>query len=521
LDVSGEQVLLKFQKDSEPMTAQVDFLEKDFSLAMESLDARLAEIPNWKGLMTYRGISSLDAGYLDFYLKFLETLRNPGELELTGLIFHRTIGIKMIAKKLAYVLKMNMAPLPLPTVSARHKALVVRSFVNTSPFPVIKGLANDPAWQVLFASWNTRLEKPVREIGIPFIQLEDMYRRKYTEIRRRHISDVKKLMAHIDPRLPVKLLGDMLNIQAEYDARLFLEEIIVKVRTYTDIYFDLITSIQPDVVILLNEISLSDRLAGLVAAQVGTPSISIQHGLYIGYAYRKLATDKVIVWGTEPKKFWEQRGCKPEQVMNVGSFAHEKWRVLIEKNCTVFSDGRRPQILFLGQNPAAFISAQTHRKTINAVFRAIQALPEYDFMIKPHPAENPEPYHAAYNQLVSNVNVKIRETGSVEDVILESDLVITVFSTAGLEAMLLGKPVIVLNLSQEPSMAPYVPAAELVESAELLPGAIQRIIEDTEHQQSLISAGKKYADEYFGILDGHAADRAIRIIQNLAESSTV
>jgi hypothetical protein len=87
--------------------------------------------------------------------------------------------------------------------------------------------------------------------------------------------------------------------------------------------------------------------------------------------------------------------------------------------------------------------------------------------------------------------------------------------------MLLGKPVIVLNLSQEPSMAPYVPAAELVESAEQLPQAIQRIVEDPQQQQTLISAGKKYADEYFGILDGHAADRAIRVIQNLAESSTV
>jgi glycosyltransferase involved in cell wall biosynthesis len=503
------------------MTEQIGFLEKDFSLVMESLDSRLAEIPNWKELMIYRGISSLDAGYLDFYLKFLEILRNQNEPELPASKFHRTIEIKNIAQKLAYFFKMRMPPLPLPNLSAQHKALVVRSFGNTSPFPVLKGLANDPAWQVLFASWNPRLGKPVAEIGIPFIQLEDIYRGKYTETRKRHTSAVKKLIADIDPCLPVKLLSGMLNIQAQYDARVFLEEIIVRIRIYTDIYFDLIAKVKPDIVILLNEISLSDRLAGLVAAQAGISSISMQHGLYIGYAYRKLATDKVIVWGNEPKKFWEKRGCKPGQVISVGSFAHEKWRDLIEKNRTVFPDRRRPQILFLGQNPAAFISAQTHRKTLDAVFRAIQSCPEYYFIIKPHPAEDPEPYHSAYKKLASNSNVEIRITGSVEDVILESDLVITVFSTAGLEAMLLGKPVIVLNLSEEPSIAPYVLAAKLVESAELLPGAIQRIVEDTEHQKALISAGKKYANEYFGILDGHAADRAVRVIQNLAESSAV
>src|SRR5690349_19330167 len=213
------------------MTESISFLEKDFSLAMESLEPRLLELPSWKDLVVYRGISSLNAGYLDFYLKFLEILRNQNEPELAASTFHRTIGIKNIAKKLAYFFKMRMPPLSLPTLSARHKALVVRSFGNTSPFPVLKGLANDPDWQVLFASWNSRLNKPVAEIGIPFIHLEDTYRGKYTEIRKGHASTVKKLMAQIDPCLPVKLLGDMLNIQAHYDARAFLEEIIVRIRT--------------------------------------------------------------------------------------------------------------------------------------------------------------------------------------------------------------------------------------------------------------------------------------------------
>jgi hypothetical protein len=398
---------------------------------------------------------------------------------------------------------------------------VVRSFGNTSPFPVLKGLANDPDWQVLFASWNPRLEKPVAEIGIPFLQLEDTYRGKYTETRKRHTSTVKKLMAHIDSCLPVKLLGDMLNIQAQYDVRTFLEEIIVRIRTYTDIYFDLIARVKPDIVILLNEISLSDRLAALVSAKVGTASISIQHGLYIGHAYHKLTTDRVIVWGAEPKKFWEKLGCKPEQVISVGSFAHEKWRALIDKKRTVFPADRRPRILFLGQNPAAFISAPIHRKTVDSVFGTIQLLPKYHFIIKPHPAENARPYYEARNKLPSNSNVEIRIAGSIEDVILESDLVITVFSTAGLEAMLLGKPVIVLNLSHESSIAPYVHAAELVESAELLPQAIQMIVEDTDRQQALVSAGKKYADEYFGIIDGYAADLAIRVIKDLPETSTL
>src|SRR5687768_16955753 len=120
------------------MTGQTGFLEKDFSIAMESLEARLVEIPYWKELITYRGISSLDAGYLDIYLKFLEILRGQDEPELAASTFHQSIGIKLIAKKLAYFFKMRMPPRPLPTLSAQHKALVVRSLGNTSPFPVLK-----------------------------------------------------------------------------------------------------------------------------------------------------------------------------------------------------------------------------------------------------------------------------------------------------------------------------------------------------------------------------------------------
>jgi UDP-N-acetylglucosamine 2-epimerase len=296
-----------------------------------------------------------------------------------------------------------------------------------------------------------------------------------------------------------------------------LEQVIIKTRTYADIYYDLLANIKPDVVILLNEISLPDRLMALVCTCAGTPSISIQHGLYIGYVYHKLTTDKVIVWGEEPKKFWETTGCQPERIISVGALAHERWQAL-KKNELPASPKEKPQILFLGQNPAAFISRETHRKTVSTVFQAAQVLHEYGFIIKPHPAEDIEPYRTAHQGLSANSNVEILTGGAVEDAILRSDLVITVFSTAGLEAMLLEKPVIVLNLSQEPSIAPYTTAAELVESEEALPRSIQAIVKDPIKRQSLISTGKKYADDYFGKMDGLAAQRAVKAIQEIAKS---
>jgi hypothetical protein len=422
---------------------------------------------------------------------------------------------QFIERRFVSPLKMSLPPKPLPTLTAPHKALVVRSFKNASPFPVLKQLALETGWQVLFASWNPHLANSVAKIGVPFVQLKDFYRKKYTKIKNEHAAAVERTLAQVDTRLPAKILGDSLGMKAHYDARSALGEIVTQTRIYTDIYFDLIENIKPDVVVLLNEISLPERLTGLVSAITGTPSVSIQHGLYIGYVYRKLATDKVIVWGDEPKKFWEKTGCQPERIVSVGALAHEKWAAWKEKDSSA-PPAIKPHVLFLGQNPAAFISQETHRKTINAVFHATQTLPQYHFIVKPHPGEDIKPYKTALQELQSQSNVELVTSSVVENAIRQSDLVITVFSTAGLEAMLMGKPVIVLNLSEESSIAPYAAAAELVESKESLSRSIQTILEDPVRRQFLISAGNKYADEYFGKMDGQAAQRAVQVIQEIA-----
>lgn len=514
------------------MPNKFQFLEKDFASSMESLETEILQTENWKDLLFYRGISTLDAGYFDFYREFYNVFHRQTNPEVMAqgafekntknwlLRFREKINSETLVwyfkKKLIYPIIMSLPPKAIPKTNGKNRALVVRSYSNTSPFPVLKQLADEPDWDVLFASWNPRLAKFVAKIGIPFLQLDETYRKVYTNSLKQHTSEVKQLIHQVDTNLLVQILTESLRIPISYEPRIFLEQEIVKIRAYTDIYFDLLEKYQPSIVILLNEISLLDRLMGLVCTFAGIPSISIQHGLFIGYAYHKLATDKVIVWGEEPKLFWEQAGCAPERVVSVGALGHEKWAALNTSNSQVSQVGR-PQILFLGQNPAAFITHETHSKTVQAVFRAIKMLPEYDFVVKPHPAENSDPYYQAYQDHSTISNGEIITDGAVEDAILSSDLVITVFSTAGLEAMLLGKPVIVLNLSQEPSIAPYVSAAKLVETENSLPKEIINILEDQNLRHSLINAGSEYAKSYLGEMDGQSVRRAVQAIINLSQ----
>jgi len=510
------------------------FLEKDFAVWMDQLEGNLCAQPGWARLLIYKGVSLYDSAYAPMYWEMLQACRNafaspPISPASTSAGQHRIANIftRLQKKDLSLVegfkiawqraresSVMSLPARPLPKFPDGKNALIVRAFLNQSAFPVMPALRN-AGWNMLFASWNKKLENPVKELGIRYMDIKAHYRRKYWDVLRKNQHQTEIALKDIDTHLPARLLSQMSGYSFGWDAQVLFMENIAQAKTYVDVYMDMLERLQPEIVILFNENSLPDRAMANVARMKGIPSIAIQHGLFIGYVYRSLATDKMLVWGDEPRKFWLQQGCVPERVISIGALAHEKWQPLKKQATSVLHI--KPCILFLGQNPAAFISHETHRKTVDAVFRVIRALPEYDFVVKPHPGEDIKPYQTAYDGLPSKFNVELLNGGKVEDAILESNLVITVFSTAGLEAMLLGKPVIVLNLSQEPSIAPYISAAELVESAELLPQAIRGIMEEPLRCQSLISAGRQYAEEYFGKIDGQAVTRAVQEIEKFVQ----
>lgn len=513
---------------------ELPFPEKEFAVWMDRLENDLLDLPVWQELLSYQGVSVYDSAYSAIYWGMLEAYRefygsstenakitithNKGflsesisQLVKGKITFKRFVesSVRKIDKKIGVF----FPPKKLHNQPESKRALVVRAFRNTSAFPVLSAMKND-GWNVLFASWNEKLEEPVKKIGVPYIDIKNFYRSMYYSTMKRHQNQIESILRKTDCHLPGHLLEKISSFPLELDAKdLFLRN-IVQVRTSIDIYMDLLEQFRPDVVVLFNENSLPGRTMANVARAKNVCSVSIQHGLFIGYVYRRLATDKMIVWGETPKKFWLDRGCSEDQVISAGAFSHENWSTDVGNKHLCDRDNRQ-RVLFLGQNPAAFISQSTHKKTIKAIFDSILKMSQYDFIIRPHPRESMLPYQEAYNELLEKSNAVINNDGSVEDAIRDCDLVVTIFSTAGLEAMLLRRPVIVIDLSGDFPLAPYISAAKLVRDPLTLPAAIHEVLENPAFRQELIDSGDRYCEGYLGLMDGQASTRAARAIQDL------
>src|SRR5204862_6838624 len=131
------------------------------------------------------------------------------------------------------------------------------AFMNQSAFPVLPALQKE-GWFLLFASWNEKLEKPVKELGIPYLHLKTHYRSVYRKAFHKHQRQTKDTIRDMDCFLPARLLGVLSGFPLKWDAHALLMENIVHVRTYVDIYLDLLERYQPDIEIFFNEKTLTD-----------------------------------------------------------------------------------------------------------------------------------------------------------------------------------------------------------------------------------------------------------------------
>jgi hypothetical protein len=517
---------------------ELPFLESDFAVWMDQLEKQLLEIPHWQDLMVYKGISLFDAAYFPLYWGVLDAFRksyrakystarnNNGSNDVvsrSGAIYRRlrqgelsiNEGIRISTSRLINYVKIRLPPQRMPNLPHQKRVLVLRAFPNQSAFPILPALKNRGA-TILFASWNDKLQKPVKELEIPYLNMKGFYHRKYKSIFSIHTNKIIKLLDKVDPTLPFKLLGERSEYGINWSAFELLKQSFTQTRIFIDVYLNLLDQFKPESIVLFNEISPPGRTMAKVAKSRNVPTVAIQHGLFIGYTYRALTTDKMIVWGELPRKFWLERGCKPEQVVSVGAIAHDQGTEKYPLSQQSSKPKNQPSVLFIGQNPAAFISSTIHRETIKVFMQTIAQLPEVKFVIKPHPGEDPTPYRTAIKKTRLS-NVELKTSGPIEQFLLDTNLVITIFSTVGAEAMNMGIPVIVVNVSEQPPLAPYASICPIATNNQNLANYIEQVLNDPKHLKILIKNGKKFAHGYFGPMNGQAAHKAADLIMNLIE----
>ncbi len=150
-----------------------------------------------------------------------------------------------------------------------------------------------------------------------------------------------------------------------------------------------------------------------------------------------------------------------------------------------------------------------------ALVSAAAAMPDVLLVVKPHPAEGVDPYlQAAGGARHVRMSPPAVDLGALTTI---ADAIVTVNSTAAIEAMLLDVPALVVALPN--NLTPFVDAGAMAGAATLqaIGPALQGLLYDREIRERLTSARRAFITRYGLVADGGAAGRAADLIVGLTK----
>jgi glycosyltransferase involved in cell wall biosynthesis len=304
------------------------------------------------------------------------------------------------------------------------------------------------------------------------------------------------------------------------------------VRSYEEVA-EALRAVRPAALVLYAESSGWGRAALLACRAASVPTVAVQHGIVYPkyYSYRHgpgeedaPRPDKTAVFGEAARRLLVQMGgYDPRSLVVTGSpkfdallassggrdrgAARARWGA---------ADGDRLLLVasrFRGIRP-------THPAIGPAFPALVRALEETDgvvAVVKPHPAEPAEAYRAG---LRGARRVRVAAPGDdLLELLHAADALVTVESLSAVEALVLGRPVLILQMPTnlralvDDGVALGVPAG--ADPAE----ALGRLLFDHETRQALEAARRRYLSEVAAGVDGGATRRILALIAETAGAS--
>lgn len=294
---------------------------------------------------------------------------------------------------------------------------------------------------------------------------------------------------------------------------------------------------RPAVLVLYAESSGWGRAALAAARAAGVKSVGVQHGIlyphYFSYLHKEDETDCPIpdltaVFGEEARRLLIEMGRYPEnRIVITGS---PKFDSLLERSRKLKPSMIRDSLGLSNADALVLVASRfrpirdTHQAIGTAfpeLVRAVESMDGVAALVKPHPAEPKEPYEEVLKRLGSRNVGLVNPTQDLGALLVASDVLVTVESLSAVEALVVGRPVVVLNMPTnlrslvESGAALGVPAG-----ADPRP-VLERALFDEPSRKALEAARRRYLDEVARGVDGQATRRLVELVRKTALSPGV
>jgi glycosyltransferase involved in cell wall biosynthesis len=236
-------------------------------------------------------------------------------------------------------------------------------------------------------------------------------------------------------------------------------------------------------------------------------------------------TDKFVAYGEDDKNIIVKRGLFPEKDVLFGG--QPRYDILARAD-KLFSrerifnrlnlDPAKKLVTWMTQSHA--YTPEENRKNMIAVYSATKSFRDVQLVVKLHPGEDQK-------AVLYKADKTFRPTilggfGAVTfEILYASDIVITHYCTTAMEALMLNKPLIVIEFGGIPVSVPYVEsgAAIGVYREDKLTSVIEDILYNEEARQRLAKARERFVTEGSYKPDGQSSQRVADLLkQAIAES---
>ncbi|MBU7025606.1 MAG: CDP-glycerol glycerophosphotransferase family protein [Theionarchaea archaeon] len=287
----------------------------------------------------------------------------------------------------------------------------------------------------------------------------------------------------------------------------------------------------PNLILLLNEYGNFERAVLIAGKEKRVPTAAIQHGIitptHRGYIFGKEERGKIVlpdmtcVYGQYHYNLLTKNSIyEPTQVTVTGQ---PRYDILYHAD-RIYS--KEQFLKTYGINPIHKIvlwATQCHgltneenKKSFKAVFETMRSVEDVTLVVKQHPGEG-EAYSKMIEEWLGAFKINAVLTPKSSDMyeqLFVCDAMITKNSTTAMEAIALDKPVVILNLSEEPDVVDYVPegvASGVYREEDLKPTLLTLLKDSSE----LAKNRKKYIEKYLYRIDGKASKRVVNLMENL------
>jgi len=247
-----------------------------------------------------------------------------------------------------------------------------------------------------------------------------------------------------------------------------LDEFTANIRQYD---FDLgwgleplinaIDQIKPNIFLAI-EVNYILRNAVRYCKQNGIKTIILQHGTpnrYSLHAFVPFEGDLFLAWGDFSKEFLVKNNMPPEKIILTGGVSFDRTLTLIPNKHriaqTLNLNPHKKWILFTTQGSGSG-SIPTPKEIRDGVAQTANSLKnnnEVQLIYQVHPSQKMAFIRALLRDIPSN-NYVVCKYKDTEELIKSSDAMITFFSTTAIDAILLKKPLLLINLSEDKDFLP-------------------------------------------------------------------